>query len=82
GWLKFDATVEKLESPLSTEYNIYEHSDTEELHIECDEYHVPVATHPRLDFISPTSHYTNSGSSKPYLKQVYFSSFYTKVIFI
>jgi tripeptidyl-peptidase-1 len=54
GWLKFDATIEELESLLSTEYHVYEHVDTKELHIGCDEYHVPHSVHPHVDFISPT----------------------------
>jgi tripeptidyl-peptidase I len=54
GWLKFDATVEELESLLSTEYHVYEHSDTEDLHIGCDEYHVPLSIQRHLDFVSPT----------------------------
>ncbi|KAE8445545.1 hypothetical protein EG329_013309 [Mollisiaceae sp. DMI_Dod_QoI] len=54
GYLKFDATIEELESLLSTEYHVYEHSETEALHIGCDEYHVPLGVHPHVDFISPT----------------------------
>ncbi|CZR62185.1 related to Tripeptidyl-peptidase sed1 [Phialocephala subalpina] len=54
GWLKFDATIEELESLLSTEYHVYEHSETEELHIGCDGYHVPLGVHSHIDFISPT----------------------------
>ena len=54
GWLKFDATIEELESLLSTEYHVYEHSETEALHIGCDEYHVPLRIKNHIDFISPT----------------------------
>lgn len=54
GWLKFNATIEELESLLATEYHVYEHSETEELHIGCDEYHVPFDVHSHIDFISPT----------------------------
>ncbi|KUJ23903.1 putative alkaline serine protease AorO [Mollisia scopiformis] len=54
GWLKFEATIDELESLLSTEYHVYEHSDTEALHIGCDTYHVPLGVHPHIDFISPT----------------------------
>jgi tripeptidyl-peptidase-1 len=54
GWLKFDATIEELELLLATEYHVYEHSETEALHIGCDEYHVPLGVHPHIDFISPT----------------------------
>lgn len=54
GWLKFDATIEELESLLSTEYHVYQHAETKEEHIGCDDYHVPHAVHPHIDFISPT----------------------------
>ena len=54
GWLKFDASIEELESLLSTKYHVYEHADTLETHIGCDDYHVPQAVHPHIDFISPT----------------------------
>jgi tripeptidyl-peptidase I len=54
GWLKFEATIEELESLLSTEYHVYEHSETEALHIGCDDYHVPLGIQKHLDFISPT----------------------------
>jgi len=53
GWLKFEATVEELESLLSTEYHVYEHADSEALHIGCDEYHVPHGIQAHLDLISP-----------------------------
>jgi tripeptidyl-peptidase-1 len=53
GWLKFEATVEELESLLSTKYHVYEHADTEALHIGCDEYHVPQGIQAHLDLISP-----------------------------
>ena len=54
GWLKFEASIEELESLLSTEYHVYQHSETMETHIGCNEYHVPQAIHPHIDFITPT----------------------------
>lgn len=54
GYLKFDATIEELESLLSTEYHVYQHSVTDELHIGCDEYHVPLRIKNHIDFISLT----------------------------
>ena len=54
GWLKFEATVEELESLLATEYHVYEHPETEALHLGCDEYHLPNGVHPHIDFITPT----------------------------
>jgi tripeptidyl-peptidase-1 len=53
-WLKFDATVEELESLLSTKYHVYQHTGSQELNIGCDDYHVPQTIHPHIDFISPT----------------------------
>jgi len=54
GWLKFDASIDELESLLSTEYHIYEHAGTGEQHIGCDDYHVPHTVHPHIDFITPS----------------------------
>jgi tripeptidyl-peptidase-1 len=54
GWLKFYATVEELESILSTEYHVYHHTGTKKEHIGCDVYHVPSEIHPHIDFITPT----------------------------
>jgi tripeptidyl-peptidase-1 len=54
GWLKFDATIEELESLLHTKYHVYEHAKTKEVHIGCDDYHIPHKVHPHIDFISPT----------------------------
>jgi tripeptidyl-peptidase-1 len=54
GWLKFEATIEEMESLLSTEYHLYHHTVTKEDHIGCDAYHLPHEIHPHIDFISPT----------------------------
>ena len=55
GLLKFNATVEELESLLLTEYHIYQHHETEEEHIGCNEYHVPLAVQKHIDFITPAA---------------------------
>lgn len=54
GWLKFHASVEELENLLSTKYHIYEHSYTQESHIGCDEYHLPVEMVSHIDFVTPS----------------------------
>jgi tripeptidyl-peptidase-1 len=53
-WVKFDASVQELEALLATEYHIYEHSSTQETHIGCDEYHIPVEMIPHIDFVTPS----------------------------
>ncbi|KAH8811080.1 putative protease S8 tripeptidyl peptidase I [Xylogone sp. PMI_703] len=53
GWLKFDASVEELESLLATEYHIFRHSHTEEDHIGCNEYHLPQHIQEHVEFITP-----------------------------
>lgn len=52
-WLKFNATVQELESLLLTEYHVYQHHETREEHIGCNEYHVPRAVQQHIDFITP-----------------------------
>ncbi|TVY85524.1 Tripeptidyl-peptidase sed1 [Lachnellula suecica] len=54
GWLKFHASVEELESLLSTQYHVFEHLSTKETHIGCDDYHLPVGIAPHIDFITPS----------------------------
>ncbi|KAI9742526.1 MAG: hypothetical protein M1818_003666 [Claussenomyces sp. TS43310] len=53
-WIKFDASVEELESLLQAKYNVFTHAKTGEDHVACDEYHVPHTVHPHIDFITPT----------------------------
>jgi tripeptidyl-peptidase-1 len=53
GWLKFDATAQELESLLLTEYHVYQHHETMEERIGCDEYHVPHAVQKHIEFITP-----------------------------
>ncbi|KAG0651975.1 Sedolisin-A [Hyphodiscus hymeniophilus] len=54
GWLKFEATILELESLLYTKYHVYQHAETMEEHIGCEDYHVPHAVHPHIDFITPS----------------------------
>jgi tripeptidyl-peptidase I len=42
-WLKFNATIQELETLLLTEYHVYQHHETREEHIRCNEHHVPRA---------------------------------------
>ena len=54
GWLKFEASVDELESLLATQYHIFHHMPTQEDHIGCSEYHVPQHIQEHIDFITPT----------------------------
>jgi tripeptidyl-peptidase-1 len=38
GWLKFDATVDEAEELLNAKYHVWEHSETGQPHVACDEY--------------------------------------------
>lgn len=53
GFLKFDASVEELESLLATEYHIFEHGSTKEDHIGCTQYHLPEHIQEHVEFITP-----------------------------
>lgn len=66
GWLRFNASVNEVESLLATEYHIFHHSPTEEEHIGCSEYHIPQHIQEHIEFITPTVSLSkiNSGSKK------------------
>lgn len=64
GWLKFSASVEELESLLSTKYHLYEHASTKEGHVGCDEYHIPSHMTSHIDFVSPSVSTHRLGNGK------------------
>jgi tripeptidyl-peptidase-1 len=57
GWLNFNATVSEAENVLNTKYYVYEHKETGQPHIACDQYSVPTALQDTIDFITPTLHF-------------------------
>ena len=54
GHLEFVASVEEIESLLGTQYEIWEHSETGDLTISCEEYHLPNHVKRHIDFVIPT----------------------------
>jgi tripeptidyl-peptidase I len=54
-WVKFNATVEEIESLFNTEYHVYEHQNGG-IRIACDEYHLPEHVREHIDFAMPTIH--------------------------
>jgi tripeptidyl-peptidase-1 len=64
GWLKFDASVDELESLLATEYHLFHHLPTKEDHIGCNEYHIPQHIQEHIDFITPTVTFSKLKSGK------------------
>jgi tripeptidyl-peptidase-1 len=57
GWLNFDATVDEAESLLKTKYFVYEHEETGQPHVACEEYSIPTGLKGKVDFITPTLHF-------------------------
>lgn len=57
GWLSFDATVDEAEALLKTKYHVYEHSESGQPHVACDEYSIPSHLRQHIDFITPTVHF-------------------------
>lgn len=57
GWLSFDATVEEAENLLNTKYHYYEHEETGQPHVACEEYSIPAALREKVDFVTPTLHF-------------------------
>ena len=54
GYLKFNATISEAEALLQTQYHVFEHSQTGDEYVACDEYHVPGDMSRHIDFVSPT----------------------------
>ncbi|KAF2217659.1 hypothetical protein CERZMDRAFT_108334 [Cercospora zeae-maydis SCOH1-5] len=61
GWLHVDATIDEAERLLQTEYHVYEHQSTGQLHVACEQYSIPADLRRHVDFITPTVHFDTSG---------------------
>jgi tripeptidyl-peptidase-1 len=57
GFLQFDASVDEAENLLNTKYNVYEHSESKQPHVACEEYSIPAHLSEHVDFITPTVHF-------------------------
>jgi tripeptidyl-peptidase I len=57
GFLQFNASVEDVEELLNTKYNIYQHDETKQPHVACEEYSIPSHLTDHIDFITPTVHF-------------------------
>jgi len=53
-WLEFDATVDEAEELLKTKYNVYEHEETGQPHVACEEYSIPSHLKEHIDMVYPT----------------------------
>ena len=54
GWIWVEATIAEMEALLKTEYHIFNHGETGEHQIGCEEYSIPDSIRPHVDFITPT----------------------------
>lgn len=52
-WIQFDAEVSEAEHLLKTKYYHYEHIPTGNMHVACDEYHVPEHLTNHIDYVTP-----------------------------
>lgn len=68
-YLKFHATIEELESLLSTRYHVYSHPTTNEGHIGCDEYHLPAGIARHIDFVTPSVSTISIGGAREIKKK-------------
>jgi len=57
GWLNFDATVDEAENLLKTKYSLYEHEESGQPHVACEDYSIPASLKNKIDFITPTLHF-------------------------
>lgn len=57
GWLHFNATIDEAENLLKTKYHIYEHGETGQPHVACEDYSIPANLKDKIDFVTPTLHF-------------------------
>ena len=62
-WLEFEATVDEAEELLKTKYHVYEHEESGQPHVACDEYSIPAHLKEHVDLVYPTVHF--DGKIKP-----------------
>ena len=54
GWLEFTATIDEAEGLLKTKYHVYEHDQSGQPHVACEEYSIPATLKDKIDFVYPT----------------------------
>ena len=54
GHIQFHANVSEVEELLGTEYHLWEHVETGDTALSCEQYHVPHHIKHHIDFVSPT----------------------------
>lgn len=54
-YLKFSATVDQAQSLLKTQYHIYQHQDTNEVHMGVEEFSLPAGLEQHINYIKPTT---------------------------
>jgi tripeptidyl-peptidase I len=64
GLLKLDVSVDEAEALLKTQYHLYEHEDTGDFTITCDEYSLHHSVHDHIDFVTPTVNFPSSTTAK------------------
>ncbi|KAH8816993.1 putative protease S8 tripeptidyl peptidase I [Xylogone sp. PMI_703] len=69
GWLKFEASVDELETLLATEYHIFHHLSSGEDHIGCNEYHLPKYIQEHVEFITPAVSFVKVASKNKLKKK-------------
>jgi tripeptidyl-peptidase I len=54
GFFDFDASVSEVEDLLNAEYHVYEHQETGQPHVACEEYSIPAHLQNHIEFVYPT----------------------------
>ncbi|KAF2149685.1 subtilisin-like protein [Myriangium duriaei CBS 260.36] len=67
-WLQFDAPTDEVEELLHTKFYYFEHAESGDLSIACDEYHVPATVNDEVDYITPGVRLIKNGSGKKLAK--------------
>jgi len=56
-WLSVNVTVQEAENLLRTKYHVYEHEETGQPHVACEEYSIPASLKHHIDFVYPSVHF-------------------------
>ncbi|KAL9120611.1 MAG: hypothetical protein Q9187_002837 [Circinaria calcarea] len=54
GWIWFESYVREMEALLNTEYHLFQHRETRDHYIGCDDYSIPMGLRPHIDVITST----------------------------
>ena len=79
--IRFEASVEEMESLLGTQYDMWEHVASGSISVSCDQYQVPRSIKHHIDFITPTVGFDRPRSPAHHRQQKRSSPFGEPILF-